>query len=232
MTCVWLDANTLILPSAPIGAITLFGRATPASKFTLETSWSVAIRREHGEVARSDGVSGSDVEHRRGRTDRHPRRTGDLDIDRLACVPPVPRLSRVSRTRSGTTVNSRALPPGPNQPKTSTITSTLALAKMRMRPPVPTFATTVFGEAAPGGEVHTRRARLRSTIREDREEPGCCAIDGSDVQRHGERCVGHVAAGHLDADRSARRARSTASTDRPSCRRSSPADGCRAAGSA
>ena len=59
---------------------------------------------------------------------------------------------RVSRTRSGTTVKSRALPPGPNQPKTSTITLTLALAKMRIRPSVPIFATTVFGDGDPGGK--------------------------------------------------------------------------------
>ena len=46
--------------------------------------WLAAIRREHREVTGSDRVSGSDVEHRCGRTGRHPRRAGDLDVDRLA----------------------------------------------------------------------------------------------------------------------------------------------------
>src|SRR5437762_6365113 len=151
MTFVWANANTLIFPSAPIGAITVFGRATPASKFTLDTSGRL---RSDGNTVRNPGpVASVAVTLRTAAVAPAGTRAVPATWTSIVCCAPTgPPLARVSSTRSGTTVKSRAFPPGPNQPKTSTITLASALAKIRMRPPAPTLATTAFGEGVPGGK--------------------------------------------------------------------------------
>ena len=204
MTCVWREREDLDLP---VGAERRdHGVGTGDTRFEVDARHQrlAPIRREHRQIARLGGVGGRDVQHRGGGPDGHPRRTGDLDIDRLPrpdrCAADAGVEDPIGHHREEPSVAPRTEPAehvdddvdaGVGEDADSTAGADLGHDGI--------------GRRRAGWEVHARRTRLRTTVGEDREVTGPFGVHGGDVQRHGEGRVGHVATGHLHADRTAGR---------------------------